>query len=81
VIELLFPTAFPDHHLLVGLEDDADGSLRVYVDARYLGIHTHVDDEAAKEEVRRGYASAHHVTAHIPRDSLCDCPPSVEAIS
>ena len=61
--------------LIVGIEDDPDGSLRVYVDARHTGIHTHIDDESAKEQVRNAWASSVHLTAPIPREALCDCEP------
>ena len=72
MIDLLFS----DGHLIVGLEDDPDGSLRVYLDARFRGIHTHVDNEEAKAEVRRAWSGAmSHITTRVPDSALCDCPP------
>lgn len=66
----------PDGHLIVGLEDDPDGSLRVYLDHRATGIHTHVANEPAKAEVRSAWAGSHmgHLTTRVPKDALCDCP-------
>jgi len=65
-----------DSRLIVGIEDDTDGSLRVYVGARWKNIHTHVEDEGTKREVRNAWGGAHgHVVADIPADALCDCPP------
>lgn len=62
-----------DERLIVGLEDDADGSLRVYVDMRSTGIHTHVSDESAKDQYRRAFGSSRHLTSVIPSSVLCDC--------
>lgn len=70
VLDLLYP----DAALIVGVEDDADGSLRVYLYARWKGIHTHVDDEAAKDAARRAWNSGGHVVTRVPRTALCDCP-------
>lgn len=70
MIDLLFS----DGHLVVGIEDDPDGSLRVYLDMRSRGIHTHVDDEDAKAEVRSAWANAmSHITTRVPNDALRDC--------
>ena len=62
--------------LLVGLEDDEDGSLRVYLGRRWTGIHTHVADEDAKRELRRvwGQGRGHALVTTPPREALCDCP-------
>jgi hypothetical protein len=62
--------------LIVGVEDDPDGSLRVYLGARWKGIHVHVDDETARAEIRRAWGdplSAHVFTARPPADALCQC--------
>lgn len=69
-----------DARLIVGIEDDPDGSLRVYVGARYTGIHTHVLDEEAKEDVRRAWPGWGHLFADIPAAALCDCPPPSPSI-
>jgi len=76
----MFDLLFPDGHLVVGLEDDADGSLRVYVDQRSTGIHSHVADPDAKTRIRGAWSSSRmgHLTTQIPRDALCDCPPSTK---
>ena len=68
----------PRERLIVGLEDDADGSLRVYVDARWTGIHTHVDDPEVKDKLRRSWGSSTHLTSVIPDSVLCDCQPTSE---
>ena len=70
MIDLLFP----DGHLIVGLVDDADGSLRVLLDHASTGIHTHVDDKAVQQELRERWAGTTVLTTRIPRDALCDCP-------
>jgi len=66
----------PDGHLIVGVEDDTDGSLRVYLDMRSTGLHTHVDDESAKAEVRRAWSASYmgHLTTQVPKEALCTCP-------
>jgi hypothetical protein len=75
---MLFPEAFPDTRLLVGLEDDPDdGSLMVFVGARYKGIHAHVTDPEQIERVRLEYGTAGHVFADIPAAALCDCHPEL----
>ena len=68
---------YPDGHLIVGLEDDDDGSLRVYVDHRSTGIHSHVADHGAQAEIRDAWVGSYrgHLTTRIPREALCDCPP------
>jgi hypothetical protein len=64
--------------LLVGTDTDPDdGSLRVYVNARYTGIHTHIP--AGSEDAQRfrnGFGSG-HAYADIPDDALCDCHPEL----
>lgn len=74
LVAMMFPSLFPNTHLITGLGEDADGSLRVYLDARYLGRHTHVDDEGAKAEIRRQFPGMGHVFTDVPFEALCDCP-------
>lgn len=67
----------PGVHLLVGVgTDPLDGSLRVYLDARYTGRHTHVDDPDARHRIEQAWASAgHHYLDTVPDAALCDCLP------
>lgn len=60
---------------LVGVEDDPDGSARVYFDVRAWNRHTHIDDSAAKEAVKRAWANPMgHLTITKPRrDQWCGC--------
>lgn len=69
----------PDSHLVVGPEDDTeDGSLRVYVDSRYTGIHSHVADEGVKDQFRQAWAMASMpLCTTIPAEALCNCPSTV----
>lgn len=49
--------------LVVGVEDDAEtGCLRMYVGARHQGIYALVEDEDAKDELRRAWA---HIGQHV----------------
>lgn len=64
-----------DDHLVVGLGADTDGSLRVYLDHRSTGIHSHVADPEARAEIERAWANPMgHVFTTVPRSALCDCP-------
>jgi len=48
--------------MLVGLEDEPDGSLRVYLGARYKGIYLRVPaGEESQREFRRAWNSGGHV--------------------
>lgn len=60
--------------LIVGIEDDEDGSLRVYLDRRWTNLHTHVADEEVKRQVRNSWGYQGHVFTDVPADALCDCP-------
>lgn len=63
-----------DTKLVVGLEEEKDG-LKVYVGARYLGIHSHLKDFEACTKMRRAWGgpSMGHLFTDIPSDALCDC--------
>lgn len=63
-----------DTKLVVGLEEDDEG-LRVYVGARYTGIHSHLNDEDAKKKIRNAWAGSFmgHLFTDIPDDALCNC--------
>jgi hypothetical protein len=54
------------HVLLVGVEDNGDDALRLYLDSRHRGVYALVYDEAAKAEVQRAWASGGHVTVPTP---------------
>jgi hypothetical protein len=60
------------HTLLVGLEDNGDDGLRVYLKSRSEGLYALVYDEAAKANLLRvwgGYGPGHgsgHITVPIP---------------
>jgi hypothetical protein len=52
---------------VVGVEDDAEtGGLRMYVGHRSNGIYAIVEDEDAKDELRRAWASLRHVIVGRP---------------
>jgi hypothetical protein len=63
-----------DTRLIVGVSDepDADGSWRIYLNARYTGLHTHTLSAEQAEECR-SYTRG-HLYADVPADSLCGCP-------
>lgn len=55
--------------LVVGVKDDPDGALKVYVGARYRGIYVLVDDANAQHEIQRAWATGGHVLVPLPDDS------------
>lgn len=60
------------HTLLVGLEDQDDGGLRLYLGHRADGLYVVLDDEAAKVQARRAWAVGGHVTIPVPpADRIC----------
>lgn len=66
---------------VVGLEDDDDGSVRVYVGARVMNLHTHVEDPQSVAELREAWATAKHVLIDAPpADALCGCRQAIEPI-
>lgn len=66
----------PNSHFIVGLEADADGSLRVYVDQRGTNLHSHIRDADGQESARRAWAGAmDHLMTDIPPTALCWCAP------
>jgi hypothetical protein len=54
------------HTLLVGVEDDPDGGIRVYLGHRGRGLYAVITDADAIEEVRNAWAGGGHVTIPIP---------------
>lgn len=59
--------------LVTGVENDQDGGLRMYVGARYKGIYAIIEDEDAKEKLRREWGASlmgHLVVEIPPRDCL-----------
>jgi hypothetical protein len=68
----------PDDCLLVGVsEDEPDGSMRIYLGARYTHLHTHLSDPTEKENVRRIWNNGHnadHIFTNVPLDKRCTCP-------
>lgn len=55
---------------VTGVQDDAEtGCLRMYVGHRGQGIYALIEDEAAKEELRRAWADT---SIHL----MVDCPPN-----
>lgn len=54
------------HTLLVGVEDQEDGGLRLYLKHRSLGMYVVVDDDETKDAVRRAWASGGHITVPTP---------------
>lgn len=73
LIDLLYPGAI----LWVGIEDDDDGSLRLYLDARWKNLHTHVDDPEAIKDLRSAWngGAMGHQALRVPREAWCTCPP------
>ena len=64
---------------VVAVEDDEDGSVRMYVGARIMNLHTHIDDPAAVAELRAAWATAKHVVVNAPlMDDLCGCRQDIE---
>jgi hypothetical protein len=57
--------------LVVGVEDDDEtGCLRMYVGARHQGIYALIEDEDAKDELRRAWANVRqHVLVARPPES------------
>ena len=67
----------PDLHLWVGIGDDEDGGLRVYLDMRSTGLHTHLPVGATTDDARRQWGNGRypgHQYLEVPRTALCDCP-------
>jgi hypothetical protein len=54
------------HTLLVGVEDQDDGGLRLYLDSRHRGLYVVVDDPAAQAQARSAWATGGHVTIPVP---------------
>jgi hypothetical protein len=53
--------------LVVGVEDDAaTGCLRMYVGHRARGVYALVEDEDAKDELRRAWGGGRHVVTSVP---------------
>jgi hypothetical protein len=53
--------------LVVGVENDAEtGCLRMYVGHRSRGIYALIEDEEAKDELRRAWAQGGHVVVDKP---------------
>lgn len=65
----------PGARLLVGVERELDGSLRVYVNMRSTGVHTHVDPGEAADQIESAWlgAMSHLWLTDVPADALCDC--------
>jgi hypothetical protein len=59
--------------LVTGVEDDQDGGCRMYVGARSNGVYAIIEDEEAKEKLRREWGASlmgHLVVDLPPRDCL-----------
>lgn len=66
--------------IVVGYEDDADGSMRVRIaSSSHPGLHVHLDDEASKEKVRAAWGAGGHVFTTVSDDAFCVCPVEVTA--
>lgn len=71
----------PAMTLAVGVEEDEDGSVRVYIASRHLNLHTHVALEPELSELRAAWAKSHHVFVTAPRpEDLCGCRQELEPI-
>lgn len=70
------PDQHPDAVPIVGVEADprADGGTRVYIGNRELGLHTHVNDAEALEQIRAALGSTTGVvTTRVPIEVWCSC--------
>lgn len=60
--------------LVTGVEDDAEtGCLRMYVGSRHLGVYALIEDEEAKDELRREWRrtfTGHLVVERPPDNAL-----------
>lgn len=55
------------HTLLVGIEDQDDGGLRLYLNSRSLGLYALTYDPEAQEEIRQAWGrKTHHITLPVP---------------
>ena len=72
VINALFD---PTYRLLVGVSEvESDGSVRVYLNARYTNLHTHVDNPDEIAKVQKAWRNpAGHQYVRVPDEALCDC--------
>lgn len=58
---------FGRHALIVGVEDDHDGGVRIYLHARYRWIYVLIDDPADCESIKRQWAGhGGHLTLPNP---------------
>lgn len=74
MLRILMPSMYPEQHLIVGYEEDTDGSGRVYLDRRWLNLHTHIDDPSDKRRAQLA-ASTGKTLTDVPPENLCKCPP------
>lgn len=59
--------AFGTHTFVVGVEDNGDGALRVYLGHRAKGLYVLVEDEDAKAQVQRAWEGCSgHITIAVP---------------
>jgi len=65
----------PGARLLVGVQRDLDGGVRVYVNMRSTGIHTHVAAGESADQIESAWlgAMSHLWLTDVPDDALCDC--------
>jgi len=65
----------PGSWLLVGVQRDLDGGVRLYVDMRSKGIHTHVAAGDTADQLESAWlgAMSHLWLTDVPDDALCDC--------
>lgn len=76
MIETGGPDFHPDARLVTGVETDPNDpeTVRVFLGARHLGVHTHVKDPAAISELRRAWdTNVGHLTTRVPKGALCVC--------
>lgn len=52
--------------MVTGLEDQPDGSLKVYVGARYRGLYFVTDDAETQKALRVGWAHGGHLLILTP---------------
>lgn len=69
----------PRDCLIVGVEDDPNGMLRVYIDHRSYGHYVLIEDEEDKERARRAWDMSyqgHLFMKRPPSEAVYSKPPS-----
>jgi hypothetical protein len=68
-----------DSVMVVGVEDGPDGSLKVYIGARYQRRYVLVDDPQGQDNVRRAWGQGGHVFTQLPPNTCVFVDPAAPA--